>query len=438
MMSLFSLSNSRWIALSAAILSFALLAWTVATHEWSWLLVPGAAVPILNILMFLKFREITDNQERIRKVCEAAAKGDLEVRLNHVPGEGSTARIMHAVNQLLDQSDAFVRESRASMSYVADNRYFRRILRRGLAGDFRNAAEQINAATSSIEARVKEFDAMNQEFEVSVKDVVNGVAAAATELHATAEVMSEIARNAGNKSVEIFESARDSLNSIESIAAASEQLSHSISDVTTQVSDASAKAASAVEDARKAREMISKLAESGERIGKISSLINTIADRTDMLAINAAIEASRAGESGRGFAVVSQEVKELARQTSEATLEIGRQIADVQKMTRQAVETIGSTADSIERLDAISASMASAVAQQSANTSEISRHMQQAAERTRSVSESIEILDTSVRETNDAVDQTLEAAGELSRQAETLNLKIENYMRNHMHKARKG
>src|SRR5699024_3383672 len=137
---------------------------------------------------------------RIAAAMAAAASGDMEARLTQIPRGGEFSKLMHSTNRLLDQVDTFVREAGASMHHVAEQRYFRRILQRGLRGDFRRTAAIINQATGAMQEKVAHFRTLNDAFENSVKDVAHGVAAAATQLHATAEVMAEMSRTAEARS----------------------------------------------------------------------------------------------------------------------------------------------------------------------------------------------------------------------------------------------
>jgi hypothetical protein len=96
----------------------------------------------------------------------------------------------------------------------------------------------------------------------------------------------------------------------------------------------------AVGQARITNDRVSELSKVAGRIGDVVELINTIAEQTNLLALNATIEAARAGEAGRGFAVVASEVKALAEQTSKATGEIGQQITGIQAATQDSVNAI--------------------------------------------------------------------------------------------------
>jgi methyl-accepting chemotaxis protein len=180
----------------------------------------------------------------------------------------------------------------------------------------------------------------------------------------------------------------------------------------------------AVEQARRTNDRVSELSQAADRIGDVVELINTIAGQTNLLALNANIEAARAGEAGRGFAVVASEVKALAEQTAAATGEIGKQIHGIQAAMQDSVGAIKEIGDTIEKMAAVSAVIASAVEEQRAANQEISRNVHHAAEGTLRVSANITDLQRGAAETDTASSNVLSAAQSLSGDSNRLKREV--------------
>lgn len=169
-------------------------------------------------------------------------------------------------------------------------------------------------------------------------------------------------------------------DSVQAVAAASEELATSVAEISSKVGSASSISTEAVSQARETNAIVAGLSSAADRIGEVVMLIRGIAEQTNLLALNATIEAARAGDAGRGFAIVASEVKNLAEQTAKATEQIGAQISDSQNMATKAVTAIESIAGTIARINEISVAIASAVEQQSGVTREISVSMQVASQ----------------------------------------------------------
>ncbi len=168
------------------------------------------------------------------------------------------------------------------------------------------------------------------------------------------------------------ENSADRANSnTQTVASATEELSASIAEISERANNAAAAAANASTETGRTNEAVQALVTASERIGVVVKLINDIASQTNLLALNATIEAARAGDAGKGFAVVATEVKSLAKQTASATDEIAEQISSVQQEANRAVAAIRSIGAIINEVQGISATIASAVAQQDAATREI-------------------------------------------------------------------
>src|SRR4029079_372764 len=132
----------------------------------------------------------------------------------------------------------------------------------------------------------------------------------------------------------------------------------------------------AVDEAERTMTAMRSLADAAARIDEIVDVIQWIAAQTNLLALNATIEAARAGDAGKGFSVVASEVKNLANQTAKATEEIGGQISGIQRATKSSVEAIERIFKTIENVNQISTTIASAVEEQGAATQEIARNVE--------------------------------------------------------------
>ncbi len=315
------------------------------------------------------------------------------------------AAIVHRISEIQESNDLTQRINAGSKDEIGD-----------LANRFDTFVETLHDVIVDVNAAAREVASAAAEITTSSRETTHGMEQQnqqVFQISSAIEQMSssviEVARKSG-------EAANNASESGKVAQEGSEVVNQTIEGMQVIRDTVSAGAASVME-----------LGKRGEQIGQIIDVINDIADQTNLLALNAAIEAARAGEHGRGFAVVADEVRKLADRTTKATDEIGQSIQAIQKETGEAVQrmnagtehvTVGvkRTTEAGQSLQKIVAnaqdvagmiqSIAAAAEQQSAASEEVSRNVQAVSEVTRQSTES--------------VSQAAAAASQLSGKAEQL------------------
>jgi methyl-accepting chemotaxis protein len=236
-------------------------------------------------------------------------------------------------------------------------------------------------ANAKIE-RGQRVDKITNEFEVIISEIVDVVSSASKDLEASAGTLTTTAQQSETLATTVALASGEASTNVQSVAAATEQMASSVEEINRQVQMSARIATEAVERAGITNRHVEELAKAAARISDVIQLIDTIAGQTNLLALDATIEASRAGDAGRGFAVVASEVKALAEQTAKATSEIGLHISSIQGATQESVGAIKDISGIIARMSEVASAIACAIEEQGVATREISRNVQQAAQGT--------------------------------------------------------
>lgn len=292
----------------------------------------------------------------------------------------------------------------------------------------RNA--QADAARRSAAQLTAERHALAEAFEECMGALAEGFVASSKEVHGAAQQLSQAAEGAARQAQIVANAADESTGSVRSIAAATEQISRSVNEILGRTAESSGISTQAAQEAEVMRANIQGLMQSADAIGQVIHLISAIASQTNLLALNATIEAARAGDAGRGFAIVATEVKQLAAQTAAATEEIGQKIGDIQAATSQTVASVETIAATVEKIRAISALVGSAVEEQGATTSNIAVNTQRAAQRSEDVNTGIGGLGTAARTVGAASSQMIGLSDALSSRASRLRDEVATFVLN--------
>ncbi len=259
----------------------------------------------------------------------------------------------------------------------------------GIASDADTLGKAINSMVDHLNSMVKNVLNNSQKLSSSsdeLSDVCNRLAASSEEISAQSSTIAGATEEISVNTQNVTGSVSEISSSMQGAASATEEMSASIAEIGTNAEEGTRVTQDALEKAGAATQAITALDQAAQEISEVTKVIGDISGQTKLLALNATIEAARAGEAGKGFAVVAGEVKELARQTSDATDNIAVRINEVQAGTEKAVQIIAEVTEIVGQVNDSSSLITTSVSEQVSVAHEIAAAVSQANDGTNSIS----------------------------------------------------
>lgn len=386
----------------------------------------------------------TDLITEANLLANAAVQGNLKTRGNANKFRGGYSQIVQGVNNTLDAVILPVQEGSKVLEIMAKGDFTKRV-----SGDYKGDHQIIKNSINTV------ADSLNAAL-LQVAESVQATASAASQISSSTEEMaagsqelssqtSEVATAVEEMTSTILQTTKNANTAAENSRNASQQTKVGV----IQIKEAKKGMDNIIASTQATGQIINSLANKTDQIGEIAQVIDDIADQTNLLALNAAIEAARAGEQGRGFAVVADEVRKLAERTTKATKEIAETIKAIQREAKEAdssMEAAGRVVtNGIELNNKVEEALVhidESVQKVAFEIDQVAAASEQQSTTSEEISKNIESISSVTNETTTGIHQIARAAEDLNRLTVTLQdlvsrFKIDGHENSLTHNRRK-